>query len=140
MLRDHEATNLHAQVWAQQQLNDLPPNVDIDFEFTTTAHPKSFSKEFQHWVTVFEKEINTVRRLNFDAVKIRRLDLLEVMCSSESELTKQVNQHHGQAQRFGLSEGDLRKPEARIRLFQMIMLRCPKHLWYSPECGPCGIS
>ena len=136
MLRDHEATNLHAQDWAQQQLNDLPPNVDIDFEFTTTAHPKSFSKEFQHWVTVFEKEINTVRRLNFDAVKTRRLDLLEVMCSPESELTKQVNQHHGQAQRFGLSEGDLRKPEARIRLFQMIMLRCPKHLWYSPECGP----
>ena len=91
VLRDHEATNLHAQDWAQQQLNDLPPNVDIDFEFTTTAHPKSFSKEFQHWVTVFEKEINTVRRLNFDAVKTRRLDLLEVMCSPESELTKQVN-------------------------------------------------
>ena len=35
-----------------------------------------------------------------------------------------------------MSEGDLRKPEARMRLFQIIMLKCPKHLWYSPECGP----
>ena len=98
--------------------------------------PKSFSKEFQHWVKVFEREINAVRRLNLDAVKTRRLDLLEVMCSPESKLTKQVHQHQGQAQRFGMSEGDLRKPEARMRLFQIIMLKCPKHLWYSPECGP----
>ena len=36
-------------------------------------------------VKVLEKEINMLRRLNFDSIRSSRLDVLEVMCSEDSE-------------------------------------------------------
>ena len=65
-----------------------------------------------------------------------RLDLLEVMCSEQSELTKQVQRLGGKAQRFGKVQGDLKTTEGRNRLFNVMVTHRPRHLWYSPECGP----
>ena len=65
-----------------------------------------------------------------------KLDLLEIMCSDQSELTRQVELSKGSAQRFGLSEGDLSQPSVRKQLFQIIVDRDPKDIWYSPECNP----
>ena len=96
----------------------------------------SFSQEFKKWTTVFEKEVNMLRKLNLDSIRTARLDVLEVICSDNSELTNQVLQLNGKAQRFGLSEGDLKHTSARLRLFRTILIRRPKSLWYSPECGP----
>ena len=66
----------------------------------------------------------------------KRLDLLEVMCSSNSELTQQVLQQFGSARRFGLSEGDLSQSESRKELFKILIKNRPRHVWYSPICGP----
>jgi hypothetical protein len=128
--------SLHALDWANSHLKDLTDPTEVEFEFHASVHPLSFSQEFQKWVNVFEKEINMLRRLNFDSMRSSRLDVLEVMCSENSELTKQVLQLNGNAQRFGLKEGDLRQASDRMRLFRLILLRKPKSLWYSPECGP----
>ena len=136
VLGDHEATSLHAVDWAKSQFSDLPDPAEVEFEFHATTHPMSFSQEFQRWVKVLEKEINMLRRLNFDSIRSSRLDVLEVMCSEDSELTKQVHHLNGRAQRFGLKEGDLQQTSARLQLFRLILLRKPKSLWYSPECGP----
>ena len=136
VLRDQEAMSLHALDWANSHLKDLTDPAEVEFEFHASVHPMSFSQEFQKWVTVFEKEINMLRRLNFDSMRSSRLDVLEVMCSENSELTKQVLQLSGSAQRFGLTEGDLQQASDRMRLFRLILLRKPKSLWYSPECGP----
>ena len=67
---------------------------------------------------------------------VPKLDLLEVMCSDESVLTNQVRLCGGKAVRFGLSEGDLQQPSHRKKLFEILVREQPKHLWYSPECGP----
>ena len=136
VLRDQEAMSLHALDWANSHMKDLTDPAEVEFEFHASVHPMSFSQEFQKWVTVFEKEINMLRRLNFDSMRSSRLDVLEVMCSENSELTKQVLQLSGSAQRFGLTEGDLQQASDRMRLFRLILLRKPKSLWYSPECGP----
>ena len=136
VLRDHEATSLHAVDWAKSQFFDLPDPAEVEFEFHANTHPMSFSQEFQRWIKVFEKEVNMLRRLNFDSIRISRLDVLEVMCSEDSELTKQVHHLNGKAQRFGIKEGDLQQTSARLQLFRLILLRRPKSLWYSPECGP----
>ena len=69
-------------------------------------------------------------------VKLPKLDLLEVMYSSESELVKQTTLMRGRAKRFGLAEGDLQTRSGRRRLFSMLVSQDPKSVWYSPECGP----
>ena len=66
----------------------------------------------------------------------KRLDMVEVMCSPNSELTKQVLLQSGQACRFGLSEGDLSQTNNRKVLFRTLIHHRPRHLWFSPECGP----
>ena len=65
-----------------------------------------------------------------------RWTLGEVMCSSNSPLTNQVMQTGKSAFRFGLAQGDLATPEGRRRLFQTMACHRPKHIWYSPICGP----
>jgi len=58
------------------------------------------------------------------------------MCSADSELTSQVRKLGGKAERFGRVQGDLQTPEGRKRLFTQLVVRKPKHVWYSPECKP----
>ena len=58
------------------------------------------------------------------------------MCSEQSELSKQVIRVGGEAQRFGKAQGDLKTPDGRCRLFNAMVSQKPRHLWYSPECGP----
>jgi len=38
--------------------------------------------------------------------------------------------------RFGLAEGDLQTAEGRARLFHVLKTHRPRHVWFSPKCGP----
>ena len=69
------------------------------------------------------------------SMKVPRLDLLEIMCSDESELTKQAAAMGYRAKRFGWSEGDLQTKAGRRKLFQILALQNPDYVWYSPVCG-----
>ena len=63
-----------------------------------------------------------------------KIDVLEIYCSSESELTRQC-QHQGlRSIRFGLREGDLGTFEGRQKLYHAIITFQPKHIWMSPRC------
>ena len=66
----------------------------------------------------------------------KSIDLIEVFCSPDSNLTNQVNQLRGHALRFGLNQGDLQSPEGRKALMILLCRHSPKHLWLSPKCGP----
>eukprot|EP00435_Cladocopium_sp_Y103_P037577 s2392_g10.t1 len=88
---------------------------------------KSFEHELQQVTQQLESKSNSSRT---------RLDLLEVMCSAESELTSQVRKLGGKAERFGRVQGDLQTTDGRKRLFALMVTHKPKHLWYSPECKP----
>ena len=65
-----------------------------------------------------------------------RWDLGEVMCSEKSPLTQQILNAGGHAFRFGLCQGDVSTTMGRQALFQKIVRHRPKHIWYSPTCGP----
>ena len=65
-----------------------------------------------------------------------RWTLAEVMCSENSPLTQQVQQSGKSAFRFGLAQGDLSEVAGRQSLFRMLAQHRPKHIWYSPVCGP----
>ena len=64
------------------------------------------------------------------------VQVMEVLCSPQSELTKQVNNMGYRAIRFGYQEGDVSTKRGRVALFQKLIACRPRHLWYSPTCGP----
>ena len=110
--------------------------VSNDFVFQSDSTGQSYSKIIQKQVKQFQKEHLDVFKSQREAIRHRRLDLLEVMCSSSSELTNQMMHLGGSAMRFGMSEGDLSTHTGRAKLFEIICKYRPKHLWFSPECGP----
>ena len=110
---------------------------DLDFDFLSSNSSQGYRAIIQKYVKQFTKELNRVQQACQTAKRsMPRLDLLEVMCSEQSELTKQVMRLGGKAQRFGKVQGDLKTPEGRCRLFNIMVSQKPRHLWYSPECGP----
>ena len=109
---------------------------DVDFEFLpkTDAVQQTFQQTIQKYVKQFTRELQHV--VQKQPAQGRRLDLMEVMCDAQSELTQQVNAAGGWAIRFGLLQGDLNTRVGREKLFTQLVKHRPKHLWYSPICAP----
>ena len=63
-------------------------------------------------------------------------DLLEVYCSSDSQLTAQCVQAGMSAKRFCLRDGDLATFHGRCQLYDMLWMLRTRHVWCSPRCGP----
>lgn len=106
---------------------------DYHYDFISEANQQGYQAICKRFIQQFEQELREVISLSDNKGK-PRLDLLEVMCSDQSELVNQAQKIGLRAQRFGLAE----KKEHRMRLFHIMWMRRPKNLWYSPECGPWG--
>ena len=63
-----------------------------------------------------------------------QIDVLEIYCSGESELTKQGRRQGLRVLRFGLNQGDLSTYEGRCRLYDILFQCKPRHIWMSPKC------
>ena len=61
-------------------------------------------------------------------------ELMEIYCSSDSQLTKQCIREGSQAIRFGLNQGDLSHYDSRCKLYDMIIKHRPRNIWMSPKC------
>jgi hypothetical protein len=61
-------------------------------------------------------------------------DVMEIYCSSDSELTKQAQQLGLHAERFCLQDGDLATMEGRQRLYERLLRSLPRNIWLSPKC------
>ena len=57
-----------------------------------------------------------------------RLDVLEVYCSSESQLTQQCLRQGLRAKRFCLQDGDLSVQSGRFKLYEVLMKHRPRHI------------
>ena len=64
----------------------------------------------------------------------KNCELLEIYCSSESQLTKQCIREGKQSIRFGLNQGDLSQYDNRCKLYDVIIRHRPKHIWMAPKC------
>ena len=95
-----------------------------------------------HEETVFLHNLIAQITHEFDEVKQNtraigpRWTLGEIFSSEKSPLTHQVNQMNARAFRFGYQQGDLETSQGRKQLFTMVCRHRPKHIWYSPTCGP----
>eukprot|EP00435_Cladocopium_sp_Y103_P001047 s2611_g1.t1 len=83
------------------------------------------------------------QRFNFsDATSVRRhfaqpgIDLLEVYCSQDSQLTKQAWEQGLSVARFSLKNGDLSTLSGRHVLYETLWQLRPRHLWLAPKCKP----
>ena len=61
-------------------------------------------------------------------------DVMEIYCSSDSELTKQAQQLGLHAERFCLQDGDLATMEGRQRPYERLLRSLPRNIWLSPKC------
>ena len=112
---------------------------DNDFIFHTPCdgQQQSYQKIIQKQIQQFQHEFKQcVQQVQQKRLHRPRCDLIEIMCSDNSELTCQVQQAGGKAIRFGLSQGDLQQKEGRQKLFTTLAMHRPKHVWFSPECRP----
>ena len=126
-----------------QQLRDgrdracLAGDIDNDFEesiFNTTSY-NNRHQIFHQLVAQMTKEFHEVSK-QVDSRSAKPIQVLEVFCSSASELTKQTNQLGYRACRYGYEQGDLSTKEGRAGLFNTVVQQRPNHIWYSPTCGP----
>ena len=105
-------------------------------EVDTFGESNLNKERLQFWKTVdkIEKEMSNI--ISQTRPLGKPIDLLEVFCSENSNLTNQVNALGGRAMRFGLCQGDLHTEEGRAKLFQLIGRHQPRNLWMSPVCKP----
>ena len=124
---------MNAEHWARGI--KLAGDVDADESHIHFTCQSDLQVYFQDLVKQITKEFQVVEQSTPDQRR-QRLHLLEVFCSSQSELTKQATNMGYRAKRFGFPEGDLSCPEGRRKLFQIVCQEMPKNVWYSPTCGP----
>ena len=58
-----------------------------------------------------------------------RSELIEVYCSQDSQLTNSMWKLNGDAERFGLKQGDLSTKDGRTRLYDRLLVKQPRDIW-----------
>ena len=116
---------------------------DIDAEFENSleavAHfnsttPNHLHRKCHQLVQQFSDELASISQSCLQ--RSAPIQVLEVFCGPQSELTKQVNNLGFRACRHDFQEGDLATAAGRAVLFTKLVQREPRSLWYSPTCGP----
>ena len=109
-----------------------------------TPISKFYAQELSNLVEKFELQLEELAHHSAD-IRTRhsaprfpkskeRLDILEIYCFPDSQLTQTARQLGLKARRFTLQDGDLRTPEGQERLWQIIETQRPRHIWASPDC------
>lgn len=115
------------------QAGDVNTECDDMINFVTV--PQKLQVTFNRLVSMIQQELDEVKATTWPTSG-RPDHVLEIFCHPQSELTRQVTQLGYQGRRHGYQEGDLSTPPGRQSLFRNIIRYRPKHLWYSPTCGP----
>ena len=130
-LKDEEQGQLRDEILMAKMLQS-PER--YEFDFLASDVPETFARQCRKLTQKFRQELADVMK----TVKPngKRTLFFEVMCSPDSELTRQCQSMGYLARRFGLAEGDLKSRIGRRNLFAHLVSDCPMHLWYAPICKP----
>ena len=106
-----------------------------------TSFVQFFDMELANLVTKIEHQLEELANHSTDirtrhtaqrfSNSRRRLDILEVYCFPDSQLTHTASKMGLTVQRFTLQ---LRTPEGQARLWDIIETQRPRHIWASPDC------
>ena len=96
-------------------------------------------KRFYQLLTQYSQELSSCQS-TFNQKSTKRSQgirtVFEVFCGSSSQLSQQCQQLGMTAVRFSRDRCDLQSHEGRQVLFQELIGYQPRHLWFSPSCGP----
>ena len=109
--------------------------MDVEDQIHLCTSQQSLQKKFNDILNMLHREFHEVNKYAQQR-KSKQLHILEVFCSSGSEIAKQANNMGYRGRRFGLEQGDLSTPAGRRELFQVVCSEKPKDIWFSPTCGP----
>ena len=140
---DGDSESHSPELNSEQQAFDLKiagdPDYGLDDSFVTTTNPHSLQKQFDELVIQITNELTNVHQQIHNSktnIQWPKLQLVEVFCGSNSELTKHMQNMNARSRRFGLAEGDLSTVAGRNKLFEIIVRQKPEYVWFSPVCGP----
>ena len=91
-------------------------------------------KRFLNLVQQYQQEYNEILKSN--PTRGTRVDVVEIFCGPNSQLTHQCRQLGFRAERFGKEQCDLQTQHGRQHMFEYVIRHQPKHAWFSPSCGP----
>ena len=114
----------------EHSIKSIKDDWNEDIFTTTHAETMELRKHVEQITAEFQQVLLKVKPMG------TQWTVGEVMCSSNSPITQQVLRCGHSAFRFGLEQGDLATSTGRSELFTLIARHRPKHLWYSPTCGP----
>ena len=107
---------------------------EMDFEFAA-KDVNNLHQKCRQMISQFRAELHRAKK--FVKPKRNQTFMFEVMCSENSEITRQSLMQGQSARRFGLREGDLKSKAGRQNLFAHLIAEHPEeNLWISPECRP----
>lgn len=120
------------------QAGDLSADCNIPSIDKFTPESNRERIHFQKLVHQYSKELQSIvqHHQQHCSGKGQRLDLLEVFCGPQSQLTAQTQRLGYRAERFGMLQGDLRTLQGRDSLFHKLVVHRPRNVWFSPTCGP----
>ena len=123
--------------WGSNTLSAVDPSqvATAVLDFTDTGeNPKAMKTNWvakEMWDYLQQKGFLNLKR---STIEQSRSDLLEIYCSSDSQLTKQAEKAGLSADRFGLRQGDLRYKDGRYQLYDILMIKRPENAWLAPSC------
>ena len=136
--RDPRTSEAECRKSVDQSIEWLYQAGDFDHDFeeinSMQTIPNHFIKHFHKLVKQISNELQMSTQ-KYQTI-FQPIQLLEVFCGPQSELTKQTNQLGYRAVRFGYNQGDLSTVEGREQLFKILLERDPQNIWFSPTCGP----
>lgn len=113
--------------------HDLSGKTENEYDFAK-ANQQAYDKICSQHLRTIQEEFQQISKVIKPSA--RRQFLFEVMCSPESELTRQGLQQGLQVKRFGKQEGDLSTTTGRRNVLCHLGMGRPEHIWISPTCGP----
>ena len=101
-------------------------NLDYIFQMPQNVSIATFKNQAQRFTKQFRNELRQIQlSCSQRRMSALRVDLCEVMCGSQSELTRQVMNMGGKAIRFSEVDGDLSTAAGRRELFKTLVVHRP---------------
>ena len=120
-----------------QGVRELEKNAkgqNSDFKLTA-----NLCQQIEYAQLTIEKELEKLKSVwnvnNSNGSKSAwKLDLLEIYCERDSQLTEQAQRLGLKARRFTFQDGDLSTSEGRAKLWKVILEEKPREIWVAPDC------
>ena len=119
----------------QRDAGDVSADCFVSPEISFTCESNKERIRFNQLVNQYTHELQSMSQKQPHNNQ-PRLDLLEVFCGPQSQLTHQSQRLGYRAERMSLLQGDLQTRSGRETLFSKLVHQRPKNVWFSPSCGP----